>query len=675
MRGTRRADIQGLRALAVAIVVLFHSGLALPGGYAGVDVFFVISGFVITRMLLAELARSGSISLRSFYSRRIRRLLPALAVVLAAICVGSFLFQSEVGNAQSRTSGVGMAASVFSANVAQFRLANGGYFALTSLTDPLLHTWTLAVEEQFYLVFPLLLIACHRLARRRSATDDGAVVAVVVGGVCILSFALAVTMVASAGMPFGNLARNRTAAFYLLPTRMWEFGVGALLAVLEPKLARGRRGIAVISGVVGLALVGYAAWSFDATTTFPGVPAIVPCLGAALMIGAGTATGSGVTAILAIRPLQKIGDLSYGWYLWHWPVIVYARALSPGIGTWQLVGVAVLSLVPTWLSYRFVENPLRFDRRMVGANVVRLGLTCMIVPIVLFTALRITSRHPGAAVLALRDQNRPHLDVTRGCEGDMPEDVVTRTRCTWTVPGATGHVYLLGDSHAGQFAEPAIAAARRAHLDLTLATWNGCPFADLTLHSPSGVGICNDFIVRWTSYLSRQDDATVVIASRSGEYLHDSGLRFEDPQTHSVASTTADKARVWTAGLRRTLSRIAAHGNAVDLVATVPQFPGFDLRSCPSVDLWWNATGCGRVRSRSAVDAQLRVARSAEAVAVRDLRGARQVTFIDDLCSSTSCSTSRGSLWLYRDGSHLSVAGAMTLTPQFERLFSSGASR
>ena len=166
-------------------------------------------------------------------------------------------------------------------------------------------------------------------------------------------------------------------------------------------------------------------------------------------------------------------------------------------------------------------------------------------------------------------------------------------------------------------------------------------FADLTLHSPSGVGICNDFIVRWTSYLSRQDDATVVIASRSGEYLHDSGLRFEDPQTHSVASTTADKARVWTAGLRRTLSRIAAHGNTVDLVATVPQFPGFDLRSCPSVDLWWNATGCGRVRSRSAVDAQLRVARSAEAVAVRDLRGARQVTFIDDLCSSTSCSTSR----------------------------------
>lgn len=363
---THRPDIDGLRAVAVLPVVLFHleSGRFAPGGYVGVDIFFVISGYLITR-IIHEGMLAGTFSIADFYNRRVRRIFPALfAMYLFILLAASVL----VYNSQAHTIGQSITASVFFVSNLFFH-SKSGYFDGPLDTNPLLHTWSLSVEEQFYLLLPLVIFCMRRWSHRAR------IVALSVIG--IVSFALSVRMVDVAP----------SSAFYMVQYRAWELMLGAIVAVGNLPLLR-RRWIAEISGIGGLLLIGLSVQLFDDSTPFPGFAALAPCLGTALVIHSGAALRTITARFLALAPLQFVGLISYSFYLWHWPVIVFTRHLGDAVGPAQLrwqdwnldvlthapsgvvqkTAIIVLCMALATLSWRFVERPFREKPFRLGSR-------------------------------------------------------------------------------------------------------------------------------------------------------------------------------------------------------------------------------------------------------------------------------------------------------------------
>lgn len=332
-----RPDIDGLRAVAVLSVVFCHAGFGLPGGYVGVDIFFVISGFLITSLILKEV-RNGSFSLTRFWERRIRRIAPALVVVTAfTLMAGWFLLLPP---AYDR---LGASATYLVLLVSNFNFLNtGDYFAPKASEMPLLHTWSLAVEEQFYLLLPMALVILARVKRPDRTTP-------VLAAVAAISLAVAV---------YGVQAW-RTHAFYLLPGRTWELLVGSLLAMASPiRSAAMRQSMAALS----LPLILIPCFAYQRDTPFPGLAAVPPVLGAVLVIWSGMTEQPRplVGQLLASRPMVFIGLISYSLYLWHWPPLALYHATIPGepSATVRLVLVTA-SLAMAVLSWRFVEVPFR----------------------------------------------------------------------------------------------------------------------------------------------------------------------------------------------------------------------------------------------------------------------------------------------------------------------------
>ena len=485
---TRRLDIQGLRALAVLLVVAYHAGLPLPGGFTGVDVFFVISGFVITGTLAGELSASGRVSLRRFYVRRIKRLLPALALMLTFVAAAGTLVAPLGGLRMGAMTGI--FASFFSANLYLEHLTTG-YFDVSTTLNPLLHTWTLAVEEQFYIVFPTLLAAGWWLgrsgsrmagARARSREIAGAVIAIA----CLFSFLSSYAL--SSGSVSANRASDARFAFYSSPTRAWEFGLGALAVLAAPLLGRMPGWAAKTLGAAGALAIVITAFTVH-EAGFRETSAILPVAGACFLLAAGVRTNSGVSRALSVRPAVWIGDLSYSLYLWHWPLIVFAKALWPGHG-WVPVAAAAASLVPSWLSYRFVENPIRYHSRLgsrssvAGRTALALAALCIALPVVASIGLFEARSALGstASVKAWTLGQRLHVDVGRGCDNSkLLATRQKRSACTWTVAKARGEIVLYGDSNAGQFSEPVIRAGNRAGYDVTVTTHSSCPYLGVRL--------------------------------------------------------------------------------------------------------------------------------------------------------------------------------------------------
>ncbi len=645
------------------LVVAYHAGLPVPGGFMGVDVFFVISGFVITSVLVSELESSGRIDLARFYVRRARRLLPALATMLAPVLLfAAFLSPAAI---QETTSFTGLAASFFAAN-AYLLTVGTDYFAPALEQNPLLHTWTLGVEEQFYVIFPVLLLVIWRLAAGRRGARRGALAAL--GVATCVSFLLFAAV--SAGVLLTGLATHT--AFYGSPTRAWEFGAGALLALAAPRLATLSRRAGQGLGVIGLAAIALAA---GAHGTHEAQTFLIPVLGACALIAAGTGSSPFATRLLSTRPAVWVGDLSYSLYLWHWPLIVFATALWPSVG-WVAVAAAALSFVPAWLSLRFVENPIRFGWRAPGTRFAVVAATCIVVPAAAaFGLLGLKSAltsHP--AMKSWQHSQEHHADITHGC--DVPAPLAERGggHCTWRVAGASGAIVLLGDSNAGHFVEPVVQAARRARLDLTVATFPGCPFLDVDIGGQAGAEreeACLRFTRETLAELVRLRPSLVILAARSDKYIENVEYELRDADGRLTGSPDA-KARIWEGGLERTLERLHQVDVPVLVVHPVPSFP-YSTEACATLRIVLD--GCSSSRSRAEVEERLRRATGAETNAVARVPGVATIGFVDELCRTQRCATARDDTVLYRDGEHLSIEGALTLSSAFYDAIASQARR
>ncbi len=338
---TFRPDIEGLRGIAVLLVLLFHASLAgLSGGFIGVDVFFVISGFLITGLLVRERERTGRIGFRAFYARRVRRLLPAGMLALVVTLGASFLLIAPLDRASAA---LDAAAAALSVGNIRFALASGDYFAAVGEPSPFLHFWSLAVEEQFYLVWPALVV-----------------IAAALGGV---RRGLGVALVAVIAASFAaDLVVTREAvgwAFYSLPTRAWQLALGGLLAVAARPLDGVPSPLRACLGWAGLAALAAAAVAFDGSLAYPGAWALAPTVATGALIVAGTAR-RGPALLLTTRPLRFLGRISYSLYLWHWPILMLpAAAIDGELPPVERVALASLAVAVAWASWRFVEEPFR----------------------------------------------------------------------------------------------------------------------------------------------------------------------------------------------------------------------------------------------------------------------------------------------------------------------------
>jgi peptidoglycan/LPS O-acetylase OafA/YrhL len=349
-----------LRAVAIVAVVLYHAHVGFAGGgYVGVDVFFVVSGFLITGLLWRELERHGRISFASFYGRRVRRLLPmsVLVVIVTLIASAQWLPPLQLHDVIKDA----IASSLYVANF-RFALQSTSYLASSAPPSPFQHFWSLAVEEQFYLVWPALLVGiwtvwCRvgRHSRHRAAVSQAKAAGALLA-VCVGSFALSLWLTST----------NQPWAFFLLPSRAWELGAGGLLALGAPWCARLSKATAVCLGWGGVALIVWSITRLSGTTAFPGVAALAPVAGTVAVIAAGSnASVFGPVALLGRRSFQVIGTLSYSWYLWHWPVLVIAPAIvGHALGVWDNLGLVAFSGVIAAVSVVVVEAPIRYSRRL-----------------------------------------------------------------------------------------------------------------------------------------------------------------------------------------------------------------------------------------------------------------------------------------------------------------------
>lgn len=665
-----RGDIQGLRAVAVLLVVVYHVGLSgvlepaaggfLSGGFIGVDVFFVISGFVITGLLLPLMQKGDRISFAAFYARRARRLLPALAIMITVVAVLSIALLSPLGP-QQETARTGAAASVFAANFELFR--NVGYFDLGADNNALLHTWSLAVEEQFYLVFPALLLVMWRVAhgaRRWSHLPPVLTFGALVFAITLASFFLS----------YGMSSRDAAFAFYAAPTRAWEFCAGALLALIVPVLRRIPEWVGVVMGALGAVVLVVGAITIMAANGYPKSAALIPVIGTSLLITAGEATDRGMTRLLAIRPAAWLGDLSYSWYLWHWPMIVFAWALWP-TATWQIAFVAAASLVPAWLSHRFVENPIRFDRRIIGRRALALVIVCMTIPLVASLGLSLSAeleRHSAAAESVARDVLPLHADAARGCE-DIPLGSTRPRGCTFRTPDAIGEIVLAGDSNAGQYTEPMASASNEAGFDLTTATASACPFADVVSERFGFTDFaCKAKVDQTLAEIVRDRPSLVVVASDSTLYIRDDQWRLRDTATGFEAVSPKEKAEVLQTGLEKVLRTLKQAGIPALVVHVLPHIDGAEPSSCPALRLLLDAADCAGAISHSAAEQQRNLALTAERQAIAAVPGTSGVDFAQQICGPRHCRAFRDGVWMYRDPDHLSVRGALTLTEHFSEL-------
>ena len=502
-----RAEIDGLRAVAVLPVILFHAGFAaFGGGFVGVDVFFVISGYLITSIIVEEKS-AGTFTIAGFYERRARRILPALFLVVA-VCL-PFAWAWMLPYQLEDFSQSVIAVCLFVSNILFH--SEGGYFAAAAELKPLLHTWSLAVEEQFYVVFPIVVVLAWRFGIRA--------LVIVISVVALASFAAA--QVGGNFAIFGNVppadwrwhSQPSWASFYLATGRAWELMLGALAAFYLRTDAASSRAIRQIASFVGLAVIAYSVFAFDKFTPFPSAHTLVPVFGTFLIIVFADRT-TFVGRLLSLRPLVGIGLISYSAYLWHQPLFAFARIRllnDPGVAVYLLL--SVLSLVLAWLSWRYVERPFRSRRNLTRPQL--FGLSAFASMVLIGVGVTghfgkgFSARLPdeSLALLEYRDQLSPlprFCDVGGGLY--LPPDA----RCTLGAD-VTPTIAVVGDSHAREIAWYVAQAAEGEGLGVKVLVHSACPPVQGIYRAEAPGSTCTTNNTQVLDYLENNEDITHIV--------------------------------------------------------------------------------------------------------------------------------------------------------------------
>ncbi|WP_298905353.1 acyltransferase family protein [uncultured Aliiroseovarius sp.] len=645
-----RPEIDGLRAVAVLPVILFHAGIGLfEGGFVGVDVFFVISGYLITSILIEDIVR-GRFSILKFYERRARRILPALFFVVACTIPFAILWMLP---AQLRDYSQSLVAvSLFSSNFLFWM--ESGYFEAGADLKPLLHTWSLAIEEQFYVIFPVLLFALWKLGRQA------------------VIWILALIAVVSLGLAEWGWRNHPAANFFLAPGRVWELLAGSFCAfALHRRPLPGNDIVAML----GLLAIGVAVFLFDDTTPFPSLYTLLPVIGVLLIILFGQ-QGTRVAAILSAKPIVGIGLISYSAYLWHQPLFAFARIRSltePSLTL--MLGLAVLSLILAAFSWRYVEQPFR-----AGPNTWMQSRSSVfatsIVGLVLIAGFgawgHVNNGFPNRFSPEARAVLSMHTDrIDRTCHFDENRSkFVPKQACYHSVPDASGEVLLLGDSHVAAVWPQVTTALNASGRNVYVGSYGGCiPLPNMEHVHKSSAHECAEFVDAILTYAGEIGIDTLVLAARFPAYLH--GTRFDNGEggiEHGTRMDVRDLGATLHAGqfdlLRSKLEGLAQRFNLVlvepipeagwnvpELIAKRMHFAGSDDQSL-STDYSVYVT-----RTKPVIAAFKAVQEQSQNVRIAPIHA----RFCD--VATGRCANANSADILYLDGDHPSDAGAALIAP------------
>jgi peptidoglycan/LPS O-acetylase OafA/YrhL len=639
-----RPDIEGLRGVAVLLVVACHCGISwCAGGFVGVDVFFVLSGYLITGLLATEYRATTRIDFARFFARRARRLLPACALVLLVTTLAAAAaFAPQEIAFTARAAG---AAGLYVSNVF-FDHSAADYFAPNVEGNPLLHTWSLGLEEQFYLIWPLLIMLASRGPNRARRSIW------ILGALAAVSFLCCVY--ATQRLP--------TVAFYELPARAWEFAAGGLLALLPVSMTSVATRGAVAIGIVGIALILGTAVVVKGGAGFPGWIALFPVTGALATIFAGAkASQRGISVVLSAAPLQFVGARSYSWYLWHWPFVVFGGVLFPDISVGGKVAAAIAAFLAAMLSFLLVESPVRVNPYLTARSGLSLGFAAGAT--VLTVASAWTLMIFGRQQLRM-DQKFQSIEAAASDIGDIPRNCWSEGRsfdvkvCEFGAAAALQTLVLFGDSHSMQWVNPMRTAADLEAWRLVTVLRPGCAASDINPHQLStAADHCKEWRARAIDKIIAMRPSAVVMSSYNGATLRGDFI--------TATLMPVEEIRL---GTRRTLQKLSRAGVPVVVLRDTP-LPPFNIPACVVRREAARLLG-GESCDFSASSALNEAAYAAERAAADGLTDVYFLDMNDLICPGRSCPATQHDLLIYRDDNHLAGTFAESLAPAVRtRLF------
>ena len=654
MKLSYREDIDGIRAIAVLAVVFYHARIKyFSGGYVGVDIFFVISGYLITTIILRELDEHN-FSLIRFYERRIRRIFPALFACLAVtLLVSSIFFNANEFQDFSRSL---IATTLFSSNILFWR--QSGYFDAPSELKPLLHTWSLAVEEQFYIFFPLLLFLLSRYLRPKLAQA--------LTGIAIASFAINIYY----------LNRDPSGAFYLVHMRVWELLIGSILAT-KPISQKINPHIRNMLGLFGLGMLTAPIFLYTINTPFPGAAAALPTLGTALIIYSGDESKTLTGQVLSFRPLVFIGQISYSLYLFHWPMIVFARYYSIiELKASEIAALLSAIFILSTLSWRFIERPFRQKNTLKGYGIFQFAAISMVLTLAGGFVIYLNGGFPerfSSEQVNIDQAADVQWKNWSKCDLDINNLSASLELCPIGAGTGAPSFLLWGDSHARALATSIQISASQAEIAGVTAYTSGC--APLLGVDREGQKPCGEFNAAIINYIQEHPNLeTVILASRwalSAEgtrYKNEEGKKLILINESANPAGTGTNAELFKTGLDQTVNKLLGMNRKVVIVTQVPEI-GYDVPSAFSI-----AIRTGRDLNKIiAPSLDEYISRNVVVTnTIKSITAKSNIQIVDPsraLCSGERCLVIINDHPLYRDDDHLSTFGAQYIAHIFDSVF------